>query len=139
MSTAHSTQLGHSLVTEGLEVPLEDLGYEEHKLKKYPMIWPNPLTGQRCEYPRSPSFDASDIVHTALQVHGQAAWKLYLKESPDGEERVIEDLAEVRAFMDRIMRPAIRPENIYAHHHQEQDVVLWYNRALWHCVVSIAP
>ena len=73
---------------------------------------------------------------TALQIHGQAAWKLYLKDSADGEERIVEDLAEVRAFMDSMMRPAIRPENIYAHHHSEQDVVLWYNRALWHCVVS---
>lgn len=73
---------------------------------------------------------------TALQIHGQAAWKLYVKSSADGEERIIEDLAEVRAFMDSMMRPAIRPENIYAHHHEEQDVVLWYNRALWHCVVS---
>lgn len=73
----------------------------------------------------------------ALQVHGQAAWKLYLKDSPDGEEKIVEDLDEVRAFMDRIMRPAIRPENIYAHHHDEQDVILWYNRALWHCVVCI--
>lgn len=64
---------------------------------------------------------------------------MYLKDSADGEERIIEDLAEVRAFMDKMMRPAIRPENIYAHHHHEQDVVLWYNRALWHCVVSAIP
>lgn len=34
------------------------------------------------------------------------------------------------------MRPAISPENIYAHRHDEQDVVLWYNRALWHSIVS---
>jgi alpha-ketoglutarate-dependent taurine dioxygenase len=37
----------------------------------------------------------------------------------------------------RLMRPAISPENIYAHRHDEQDVVLWYNRALWHSIVSI--
>lgn len=34
------------------------------------------------------------------------------------------------------MRPALQPENIYAHPHQEQDVILWYNRALWHSIVS---
>lgn len=34
------------------------------------------------------------------------------------------------------MRPALQPENIYAHPHTEQDVILWYNRALWHSIVS---
>lgn len=34
------------------------------------------------------------------------------------------------------MRPILQPENIYAHPHQEQDVILWYNRALWHSIVS---
>jgi len=34
------------------------------------------------------------------------------------------------------MRPALSPENIYAHRHDEQDVLLWYNRALWHSIVS---
>lgn len=38
--------------------------------------------------------------------------------------------------MHRIMKPALQPENIYAHPHQEQDVILWYNRALWHSIVS---
>ena len=71
-----------------------------------------------------------------MQIHGQAAWKLYLKDAPDAEERVVEDLAEVRAFMDMLMRPVIRPENVYAHNHRPGDVALWYNRALWHSVVS---
>lgn len=35
------------------------------------------------------------------------------------------------------MRPVIEPENIYAHRHEEQDVILWYNRAVWHCIVSL--
>jgi alpha-ketoglutarate-dependent taurine dioxygenase len=34
------------------------------------------------------------------------------------------------------MRPVLRPENIYAHPHKEQDVILWYNRAIWHSIVS---
>ncbi|KAH7020728.1 alpha-ketoglutarate dependent xanthine dioxygenase [Microdochium trichocladiopsis] len=119
MSKAHSTHLGHSLVTEGLEIPIEELDFDEDKLKRYPMIWNNPMTGEK-----------------SLQIHGQAAWKLYLKSSADSEEKVVDDLAEVRAFMDRLMRPAIQPENIYAHHHTEQDVVLWYNRALWHSVTE---
>lgn len=35
----------------------------------------------------------------------------------------------------RIMSPVLSPENIYAHRHEEQDVILWYNRALWHSIV----
>jgi alpha-ketoglutarate-dependent taurine dioxygenase len=33
------------------------------------------------------------------------------------------------------MSPVLSPENIYAHPHQEGDVILWYNRALWHSIV----
>lgn len=33
------------------------------------------------------------------------------------------------------MKPVLQPENIYGHPHQEQDVILWYNRALWHSIV----
>lgn len=51
MSTAHSTPLGHTIVTEGSEVPLKDLDYEESKLKRYPMIWTNPETGEKCKRP----------------------------------------------------------------------------------------
>jgi len=37
------------------------------------------------------------------------------------------------------MRPVLEPSNIYAHRHEEQDVILWYNRALWHSIVSHEP
>jgi hypothetical protein len=51
MSTAHSTRLGHTIETEGLEMPMEKLGpVDEKKIKKYPMIWTNPKTGERCEF-----------------------------------------------------------------------------------------
>jgi len=36
------------------------------------------------------------------------------------------------------MRPVFEPSNIYAHKHEEQDVILWYNRAIWHSIVSIS-
>lgn len=143
MSTARSTPLGHSIVTEGLEVPVEELDYEDEKLKRYNMVWTNPQTGEKCKHSslllrRLLSVANALSKRTALQIHGQAAWKLYLKDAPDAEERVIDDLAEVRAFMDGLMRHVIRPENIYAHHHSPGDVALWYNRALWHSVVSSA-
>ncbi|KAL4962755.1 TauD/TfdA dioxygenase family protein [Aspergillus stella-maris] len=120
MSTARSSQLGHTLETEGKEVPLNELPeWSEDKICIYPMVWTNPVTGEK-----------------SLQVHGQGAFKLYLKDGPNGEETVITDLKEVRAFMHKIMSPVLSPENIYAHPHQEQDVILWYNRALWHSITE---
>ncbi|KAL3475102.1 putative dioxygenase [Aspergillus californicus] len=120
MSTARSTQLGHLLETEGREVPLDKLrDWSADKVCVYPMVWTNPVTGEK-----------------SLQVHGQGACKLYLKSSVEGEETVVDDLSEVRAFMHKIMSPVLAPENIYAHPHQEQDVILWYNRALWHSITE---
>ncbi|KUL88839.1 hypothetical protein ZTR_03434 [Talaromyces verruculosus] len=120
MSTAHSAQLGHILETEGLEKPLDKLSpWTKDKICIYPMVWTNPVTGEK-----------------SLQVHGQGAFKLYLKDTPDGKERIVSDLKEVRAFMHRIMSPVLSPENIYAHPHKEQDVILWYNRALWHSITE---
>ncbi|KAH6670289.1 alpha-ketoglutarate dependent xanthine dioxygenase [Plectosphaerella plurivora] len=120
MSKARSTRLGHLIETEGKEIPLDELpAWNPEKVCIYPMVWTNPVTGEK-----------------SLQVHGQGAFKLYLKSSPEGEETVVEDLAEVRAFMDKLMRPVLQPENIYAHPHQEQDVILWYNRALWHSITE---
>ncbi|EFX04661.1 alpha-ketoglutarate dependent xanthine dioxygenase [Grosmannia clavigera kw1407] len=120
MSTARSSRLGHLIETEGREMPLDRLpAWDPAHVCVYPMVWTNPVTGEQ-----------------SLQVHGQGARRLFLKSSPDGEETVVEDLAEVRAFMDKIMRPVLSPENIYAHRHEEQDVILWYNRALWHSITE---
>jgi hypothetical protein len=85
MSTARSTRLGHLLETEGLEIPLDDLpAWESDKVCIYPMVWTNPVTGEK-----------------SLQVHGQGALKLYLKSEPEENETIIDDLAEVRAFMHK--------------------------------------
>ncbi|KAK1979864.1 TfdA family taurine catabolism dioxygenase TauD [Colletotrichum cereale] len=120
MAGAHSTRLGHLLETEGLEKPLDQLPpWERSKVCVYNMLWTNPRTGEK-----------------SLQVHGQGALKLYLKTEPNGQETVVDDLKEVRDFMDKIMKPVLKPENIYAHPHQEQDVILWYNRALWHSITE---
>ena len=85
MSTAHSTRLGHQLETEGLERPLDQLpSWTQDKVCVYPMVWTDPKTGEK-----------------SLQVHGQGAFKLYLKNRPDGEEKVVSDLKDVRAFMEK--------------------------------------
>ncbi|KAL4928097.1 uncharacterized protein BDV17DRAFT_264823 [Aspergillus undulatus] len=38
--------------------------------------------------------------------------------------------------MHKIISPVLSPENIYAHPHQEQDEILWYNRELWHSITE---
>lgn len=85
MSKAHSSRLGHLIETEGLEKSLDSLPeWEKSKVCIYPMVWTNPKTGEK-----------------SLQVHGQGAFRLYLRSTPDGEETVVEDLKDVRSFMDR--------------------------------------
>lgn len=84
MSSAHSTRLGHLIETEGLERPLDQMKWDPKHICVYPMVWTNPKTGEK-----------------SLQVHGQGAFKLYLKDSADGEERIVDDLKEVRAFMHK--------------------------------------
>ena len=77
------TSDGSSIVTEGKEVPLDDLPPWEHsKLKTMPMVWYSPLDG-------TPS----------LMIHGQCAMRVQVKRSVDDEVRVLDDLAEVRAFL----------------------------------------
>ncbi|KAF2704932.1 Clavaminate synthase-like protein [Pleomassaria siparia CBS 279.74] len=78
MASAHSARLGHLTETEGLEKPLDQLPkWDQSKVCVYPMVWTNPKTGEK-----------------SLQVHGQGAYKLYLKENPDSKERVVDDLKE---------------------------------------------
>lgn len=85
MSTAHSARLGHVLETEGLELARDKLPpVNEDDICIYPMVWTNPKTGEK-----------------SLQVHGQGAVKLYLKSSLEGEEKIVDDLKEVRAFMHK--------------------------------------
>lgn len=113
---------GASIVSEGKEVPLDDLPpWEEEKLKAYPMVWHNDLTGEK-----------------ALMVHGQCAMRLHLKRSPEDEAEEVTDLAAVRAILTPLMSPVLRPEYVYAHNHQEGDLAVWYNRGMWHSITEVS-
>lgn len=93
MSTAYSTRLGHTLETEGLETPLDKLNpWMKEDVCTYPMVWENPVTGEH-----------------SLQIHGQGAYKLFLKSGRDSEKTMIHDLKEVRAFMHKseLLKPQI--------------------------------
>lgn len=149
------TSDGSSIVTEGKEVPLDDLPpWEDSKLKTMPMVWYSPLDG-------TPS----------LMIHGQCALRVHVKRSADDEVKVLDDLGEVRAFLQacvlspsssaaaqlgaeraehavpradpaapldprRYQLPILRPEYVYAHNHQEGDLAVWYNMGMWHSITE---
>lgn len=115
MSSAKSRPTGLGLVSEGKEVPLDQLPpIEEDKIQILPMCWRNPVTGR-----------------LALQVHPSAVRKLHL-----GDGTVVDDLKEVRETVYRLQRPGIAPDRVYAHDWQEGDLVLFHNRGLLHSVVG---
>ncbi|KAK0714928.1 hypothetical protein B0H67DRAFT_442850, partial [Lasiosphaeris hirsuta] len=115
MSGAKSRSDGLGMVSEGKEIPLDQLPViEEDKIQILPICWRNPETGK-----------------LAVQIHPSAVRKLHLA---DGS--VIEDLAEVREIVHRLQRPGIAPKLVYAHDWEEGDLVLFHNRGVLHSVVG---
>lgn len=129
MAPARASSTGLGIETEGLEVPLNDLpAWEESKVKVFPLLWKNPLTGE-----------------LAFEVHPCGIQELYVDPLPDGAKREgalypdgthITDLGEVRKLMYKIQRPAIAPQLVYPHDWRENDFVLFHNRGLLHSVVG---
>ncbi|KAI0153359.1 alpha-ketoglutarate dependent xanthine dioxygenase [Pestalotiopsis sp. NC0098] len=115
MSSAKARSTGLGMISEGKEVPMDDLPpIEEDKIQILPLCWRNPVTGK-----------------LAVQVHPSAIRKLHLA---DGT--VIDDLAKVRDIIYRIQRPGIAPNRVLAHDWQEGDFVLFHNRGVLHSVVG---
>ncbi|RFU29414.1 hypothetical protein B7463_g6926, partial [Scytalidium lignicola] len=114
----NSTGLG--LAEGGERLTMEELGeYDPKAVKKYPMVWINPLTGEK-----------------AFQVHGICARKLYLRNSTDEEPQIIEDVAEVRKFVLGIQNRILKPEYILLAPSDEGDIVIWDNYGLFHSAID---
>lgn len=118
MRNARARSNGLGLVSEGRELaPSELPPWEESKRTTLPLVWKNPLTGQR-----------------ALQVHAYCVEDLIIDGQPVG------DLAKCRRLLYELMRPAIAPARVYAHPWRDGDLVIFHNRAVWHSVVgSLGP
>ncbi|KND91005.1 putative dioxygenase [Tolypocladium ophioglossoides CBS 100239] len=115
MSSAKSDSDGLGLVSEGKELPIEELPeVDEDKIQILPMCWRNPENGR-----------------LALQVHPSAVRKLHLA---DGT--ILDDVKMVREMVHRLQRPGIAPNMVYAHDWEEGDFVIFYNRGLIHSVVG---
>lgn len=129
MAPAHAVPTGLGIEPEGLELPLDKLPpWEEGKVKRLPMVWKNPVTGQ---------------LH--FQVHPCAVQALEIAPLPKGvirEESVfpdgatLTDLKEVRGLLYEMQRPAIAPSLVYPHDWKEKDLVIFHNRGVLHTVVG---
>jgi xanthine dioxygenase len=105
---------------QGKELPPHELPpVEESKLKEYPMVWHNEVTGK-----------------AAFMVHSIIAQRLLLRNSPEGKERVVDDVDEVRAWLYNIHRRMVEPENILVAPYEEGDVAVWNNRCMQHTFIE---
>lgn len=118
ISPTGATKDGLTIVSEGKEMPLDKLPeWEESKIKKLPMVWTNPVTKKH-----------------HLQLHGCCLNKLHTKLA-DGTTKTYE-LKEAREKAHLLMRPAISPSRVLAHAWSEGDLVIFYNRGVWHSVTG---
>lgn len=117
ISPAKATKDGLTMVSEGKENSFDALPeWEESKVKKLPMVWTNPVTKKH-----------------HLQVHGCCLFKLHT--SKDGKTFSL-DLAAAREKVHSMMRPAIAPQNVLAHSWKQGDLVIFFNRGVWHSVTG---
>lgn len=115
ISTAKATDDGLTMFSEGKERSLDELPeWEESKVKKLPMVWTNPVTGNH-----------------HLQIHGCCINKLHNTKTGETKE-----LKEAREEVYRFMRPAIAKDNVYVHNWTEGDLVIFHNRGVWHSVTG---
>jgi len=129
MVPARALPTGLGIESEGLEVPTGDLpDWEESKIQTLPVLWKNPVTGHL--HFQVHSWAAQELIVKPLPVTAKRDGALY----PDGAH--IRDLAEVRALLYKMQRPAIAPQLVYPHDWKEHDLLLFHNRGLLHSVVG---
>ncbi|EFW99197.1 alpha-ketoglutarate dependent xanthine dioxygenase [Grosmannia clavigera kw1407] len=115
MSRAKSRSNGLGLLSEGLELPDDELpAIEWSKIRRYPMVWKNPETGK-----------------LAMMVYPTPVRKIHLQ---DGT--VMDELEQVRETIYRLQRPAISPQFVQTVDWQEGDLVLFNNHGLLHSITG---
>jgi hypothetical protein len=106
---------GLGLAPGGNTVPLDELpDWTPDKVYKYPMVWLNPVTGEKC-----------------FQVMAEIVHKVYFKDAPEKAERIVEDEEEIRVWFNRIFDRIARPEYIIIPQTEEGDMVVWNNWVLF--------
>ncbi|EKG13547.1 Taurine catabolism dioxygenase TauD/TfdA [Macrophomina phaseolina MS6] len=114
---------GLGVANEGKEVPDEEMqklpGTNLEWQKKHPMVWVNPVTGKK-----------------SFQVQHNLARRLFIRHGPNDTPKVIDDLAEVRKFLDTMQSRIIQPEYIWVGPDAEQDLILFQNYGLMHTKID---
>ena len=111
---------GLGVVSQGKEKSLEDLGpYDEKDIKRYPMVWVNPVTGER-----------------AFMVHGICVRRAFVRSSEDEEPTIIDDVAEIRDWLKPIQERVLKPEYIMLPKVEEGDIIMWANYQMFHTAVD---
>ena len=111
-----ATSDGLTIAQEGKERALEELPeWSEDKIKTFPLVWTNPTT-------KKPH----------VQVHACCVWKII--NSKTGA--VVAEMEEARKLCQKFLRPAIAPENVYAHAWKRGDLAIFFNRGVTHSVTS---
>ncbi|KAF2726990.1 Clavaminate synthase-like protein [Polyplosphaeria fusca] len=120
MGDCRSNPTGLGVVSQGKEKALEDLQpYEEKDIKRYPMVWVNPVTGER-----------------AFMVHGICVRRAFFRSGPDQEPRVVDDVAEIRSWLKGIQERVLKPEYIMLPKVRDGDIVMWANYQMFHTAVD---
>jgi alpha-ketoglutarate-dependent taurine dioxygenase len=102
---------GIGFTDQGSVIAIEELPkWDPEKMQRYPMVWLNQVMGKK-----------------AIQIHPTCVRKFYLKTSRRGEERVVEDLEEIKQFLNRIIDRIAHPDYILVPPSNEGDVVVWNN------------
>jgi len=118
--TRKARTTGIGLSDQGDVLPLEALPeWTQDKVQRVPMVWLNPVTGKK-----------------ALQIHPSCVRKLYLKSSPAEEERVVEDLEEIRSLLNSLFDRVVKPDYILIPPTEEGDVLVWNNWGVMHSAVE---
>ncbi|OAA61953.1 alpha-ketoglutarate dependent xanthine dioxygenase [Niveomyces insectorum RCEF 264] len=119
-SQSNPNGLGLADSSVGKELSLAAVGdYDPAKVKRYPMVWVNPVTGER-----------------AFMVHGICVRRMFLRRGPDEAPEVVEDLGRIRRWLRPIQERVLKPEYILVPKAEPGDIVMWANYQLFHTAID---
>ncbi|KAK2025430.1 Clavaminate synthase-like protein [Colletotrichum zoysiae] len=120
MGNCKANPHGLGVVSQGKELTLEELGdYDEASIKRYPMVWVNPVTSEK-----------------AFMVHGICARKMFMRSNADEKPEVIDDVVRIREWLRPIQERVLKPEYIMLPKVEEGDIVMWANYSMFHTAVD---
>ncbi|KAF1808453.1 Clavaminate synthase-like protein [Eremomyces bilateralis CBS 781.70] len=115
---ARSTGLG--IAPGGQVLDLDKLPpWTPEKVFCFPMVWMNPVTGER-----------------GFQVRSEVVRKIYLRHSPFEEPHVIDDLEYIRNWLNNILDRIMAPEYVSIPAVEEGDVVMFNNWGVIHSAIE---